>query len=89
MDRSAPTLAFCKHGRSWLSRRPCRTAADPNIGSDLKGMTKITSGLLILRNAKSPDWPGDVDTQMNNWTTQYINWLQTSTLAYQEATATK
>jgi len=25
---------------------------------------------------------------MNSWTTQYINWLQTSTLAYQEATAT-
>jgi hypothetical protein len=55
---------------------------------DLKGMTKLTSGLLILRNAQSPDWPSDVDAQMNNWTTQYISWLQTSPIAYQEAIAT-
>lgn len=52
-------------------------------------MAMITSGLLILRNAKSPDWTSDLDTKMNNWTTQYIQWLQTSSLAFGEQTATK
>lgn len=57
--------------------------------SDLKGMTKITSGILILRMANNSDWTSELDTQMTNWTTQYITWLQTNTLALQEAAATK
>lgn len=55
---------------------------------DLKGMTKITSGILILRMANNSDWTSELDTQMTNWTTQYITWLQTNTLALQEAAAT-
>jgi len=55
---------------------------------DLKGMTKITSGILILRMGNSSAWTSDLDTQMKNWTTQYISWLQTNTLALQEAAAT-
>jgi len=55
---------------------------------DLKGMAKITSGILILRLANSSDWTSELDTQMTNWTTQYINWLQTNTIALQEKAAT-
>jgi len=55
---------------------------------DLKGMTKITSGILILRAGNSSEWTSDLDTKMNNWTTQYLNWLQTNTLALQEKAAT-
>ena len=57
--------------------------------SDLKGMAKVTTGILILRGANSPDWTSDFETQMNNWTTQYITWLQTSPIALEEAAATK
>ena len=52
-------------------------------------MAKVTSGILILRAAKSPDWTSDFDTQMNNWTTQYTNWLQTSSIALGEEAAPK
>lgn len=55
---------------------------------DLKGMTKIISGILIFRLANNSDWTSDLDTQMTNWTTQYISWLQTNTLGLQEAAAT-
>ncbi|KIM71448.1 hypothetical protein PILCRDRAFT_830320 [Piloderma croceum F 1598] len=55
---------------------------------DLKGMVKVTTGILILRTANSPDWTSDFETQMNNWTTQYITWLQTSPIALEEAAAT-
>ncbi|KAF7978766.1 hypothetical protein HWV62_44800 [Athelia sp. TMB] len=55
---------------------------------DLKQMTKITSAILILRGGNSPDWTTSLDTQMNNWTTHYIDWLTTSPIAYQEWTAT-
>jgi hypothetical protein len=52
-------------------------------------MAKVTTGILILRGANSPDWTSDFETQMNNWTTQYITWLQTSPIALEEAAATK
>jgi len=52
-------------------------------------MAKVTTGILILRTANSPDWTSDFETQMNNWTTQYITWLQTSPIALEEAAATK
>ena len=52
-------------------------------------MTMITSGILMLRNGKNADWTTELDTQMNNWTSSYINWLKTNTLAILEETATK
>lgn len=54
---------------------------------DLKGMAKIASGILILRLANSSDWTSELDTQMTNWTTQYISWLQTNPIALEEAAA--
>lgn len=52
-------------------------------------MTMITSGILMLRNGKSADWTTELDTQMNNWTSTYITWLKTNTLAIQEEIAVK
>jgi len=54
---------------------------------DFKQMAKITSGILILRNGSSPDWTEELNTQMNNWTTNYINWMTSSPIAYGEWTA--
>lgn len=52
-------------------------------------MAKLTSGILILRNGSSPDWTNELDTQMNNWTTNYIGWVTSSPIAYNEWTADK
>lgn len=57
--------------------------------SDLKGMTKITSAILILRKGKSAAWTADLDNQMIDWTRQYINWLETAATAMKESKAAK
>ncbi|KAI0032445.1 chondroitin AC/alginate lyase [Vararia minispora EC-137] len=54
---------------------------------DLKCMAKIATGILALRQANSPDWTGEIDAQMTNWTADYINWLQTSPIALGEGWA--
>jgi hypothetical protein len=54
---------------------------------DLKSMTKIVSGLLILRKGNSPDWTTDLDNQMITWSKSYIQWLETSPIALGEANA--
>jgi hypothetical protein len=79
---------FCKFVIVFLIILPFRRREHFSI-SDLKGMAKVASGVLILRGGKSPDWTTDFDTQMNNWTTQYTSWLQTSPIALKEGVATK
>jgi hypothetical protein len=54
---------------------------------DLKGMTKIVSGLLILRKGNSPDWTSDLDNQMVTWSKSYIQWLETAAIALEEGNA--
>ncbi|KAJ8456365.1 hypothetical protein ONZ45_g18747 [Pleurotus djamor] len=55
---------------------------------DLKGMTKITSAILMLRKGNCPDWTPELDEGMNAWTRQYIGWLETADLAMEEAHST-
>jgi hypothetical protein len=55
---------------------------------DLKTMTKLANGLLILRNGNNSDWTTELDNQMVAWTKEYIKWLQTNPLALQEGAAT-
>jgi hypothetical protein len=47
----------------------------------------MTSAVLILRNDKSLDWTDDLNTQMMNWTTNYIGRMTSSPIAYREWTA--
>ncbi|OCH88737.1 chondroitin AC/alginate lyase [Obba rivulosa] len=54
---------------------------------DLKCMAKIVSGILILWEGNAPQWTMELDTQMKNWTTQYIGWLENADIAIQEAKA--
>ncbi|KAI0061087.1 chondroitin AC/alginate lyase [Artomyces pyxidatus] len=55
---------------------------------DLKGMAKLVNGILILRLGKSPDWTSDLDAQLIAWSRTYIQWLETSPIALDEAAAT-
>jgi hypothetical protein len=62
---------------------------DGQVGSrtgvlDLKSMTKIVTGILILRQGDSTDWTTELDERMNAWSRQYITWLETSPLALDE-----
>ncbi|XP_006455104.1 hypothetical protein AGABI2DRAFT_226405 [Agaricus bisporus var. bisporus H97] len=54
---------------------------------DLKCMTKVVNGILILRKTNSSAWPGDMDSGMNTWVQQYIAWLETATIANEEQSA--
>ncbi|KAG8936109.1 hypothetical protein FRC03_011176 [Tulasnella sp. 419] len=54
---------------------------------DLKGMAKVASGILVLRAGGAAEWTSDLDTKMNQWCTQYIQWLTTSPLALEEKAA--
>ena len=52
-------------------------------------MTKLVSGLLVLRQGNSSDWTSDLDSQMQDWVLQYIQWLETAPIAIQEQNSTK
>ncbi|KAJ7241668.1 chondroitin AC/alginate lyase [Mycena haematopus] len=51
---------------------------------DLKGMVKVVSGILILRQRNCTDWTEALDTQMIAWTNQYLTWLETNKLGVDE-----
>ncbi|KAG8986465.1 hypothetical protein FRB90_003989, partial [Tulasnella sp. 427] len=55
---------------------------------DLHGMTKVVSAILVLRALASPSWTNTLDTAMNDWCTQYVNWLLTNDIALEEKAAT-
>jgi hypothetical protein len=57
--------------------------------SDLKCLTKIVSGIIILRKGKCTDWTTDLDNQMNAWTKTYITWLETASIAIEEGESSK
>ncbi|PFH51147.1 hypothetical protein AMATHDRAFT_143319 [Amanita thiersii Skay4041] len=54
---------------------------------DLKSMSKVVSGILLLREGKSSAWTPDIDAQMVAWSKEYITWLETAHIAIEEAHA--
>lgn len=52
-------------------------------------MSKIVSGILILRKGNCPDWTPELDARMDDWSKRYITWLETADLAIEEALSTK
>ncbi|QRW05956.1 chondroitin AC/alginate lyase [Ceratobasidium sp. AG-Ba] len=55
---------------------------------DLKCMTKLVSGVLMMRNGSAPAWTSDLDTGLNTWVNQYIQWLDTAKLSQDEKAST-
>ncbi|CAE6464225.1 unnamed protein product [Rhizoctonia solani] len=55
---------------------------------DLKCMSKLVSGVLMLRNGSAPAWTGELDSGLKTWVNSYIGWLTTNELALQEKAAT-
>ncbi|KAI0827307.1 chondroitin AC/alginate lyase [Trametes gibbosa] len=54
---------------------------------DLKCMTKLVSGVLILREGKAAEWTSDIDAALTNWTNSYIGWLTNAQIALEEEAA--
>lgn len=52
-------------------------------------MTKIVSGILILRKSNSTAWTTEMDANMNNWVREYAQWLETAGIAIEEALSAK
>ena len=44
---------------------------------------------MILRKASASAWTKDLDDGMNQWLSQYIDWLENNPLALQEKASTK
>ena len=55
----------------------------------MKGMTKISSSIMILRKAVASAWTKDLDDKMNKWLSKYIDWLERSPLALEEKASEK
>ncbi|CUA74086.1 hypothetical protein RSOLAG22IIIB_10971 [Rhizoctonia solani] len=55
---------------------------------DLKCMSKLVSGVLMLRNGSASAWTSDIDSGLRTWVTSYITWLTTNDLALQEKAST-
>lgn len=51
---------------------------------DLKCMTKVVNGILILRKSNSSAWTTDLDNSMNAWVKEYTGWLETAPIAIEE-----
>jgi hypothetical protein len=56
---------------------------------DLKCMSKVVSGVLLLRESKAPGWTQGMDEGLNGWAREYIGWLTSSPLALEERAAKK
>lgn len=52
-------------------------------------MSKLVSGILILRQGNAAEWTSDLDSSLVSWTKEYITWLTTADIAIQEKEATK
>jgi hypothetical protein len=66
-----------------LTRGPNGAAQHTGL-LDLKAMARISVSVMILRKGNSPDWTSNLDTQMMNWTTSYLNWMLTNPLGIEE-----
>ena len=56
---------------------------------DLKCMSKVVSGVLVLREGRAAEWTSDIDLALTLWTQEYITWLMSASIALEEKAATK
>lgn len=51
---------------------------------DLKGMIKIASGVLLLREGHADGWNSTIDGRLQTWVANYTNWIRNSPIAQDE-----
>jgi hypothetical protein len=56
---------------------------------DLKCMSKVVAGVLLLRESEAPEWTQAMNEGLNGWARQYIGWLTSAPLALAERAANK
>ncbi|CEL56856.1 hypothetical protein RSOLAG1IB_08134 [Rhizoctonia solani AG-1 IB] len=72
---------------SQLLRGPGEQKGSQTGVLDLKCMSKLTSGVLLLRKGQAPEWTQELDNGLNDWARRYIVWLMTHELALGERSA--
>ncbi|KAF8898582.1 alginate lyase-domain-containing protein [Infundibulicybe gibba] len=53
---------------------------------DLRGIVKVVNAVQILRTSGSPEWTDNKHQGMVEWSTEYVNWLDTSDIGKSTAT---
>lgn len=56
---------------------------------DARGMTKIVSGIEVMRASGAPEWSSETENGMVSWARLHANWLETSELAMEERASPK
>ena len=56
---------------------------------DLKCMSKVVAGVLLLRESEAPEWTQAMNEGLNGWAREYIGWLTSAPLALAERAANK
>lgn len=51
---------------------------------DLKGMIKIASGVLLLREGNAEGWNSTIDGRFQDWVSNYTDWMRRSPIAQDE-----
>ncbi|CAE6445363.1 unnamed protein product [Rhizoctonia solani] len=77
--RMNPNLNF-----SQLLRGPGEQIGSHTGLLDLKCMTKLTSGILVMRKGGAPEWTKELDDGLVAWVKEYLGWLGSSALALGE-----
>ncbi|KAG9113181.1 hypothetical protein FRC07_007810 [Ceratobasidium sp. 392] len=84
-----PSTAMTPHlNYAQLERGPGVQKGQHTGVLDLKCMTKLVSGVLMMRNGSAPAWTSDLDQGLNSWVTQYLQWLNTAQLSLDEKAST-
>ncbi|KAH7345286.1 alginate lyase-domain-containing protein [Rhizoctonia solani] len=69
-------------------RGPPGTQAGSYMGIlDMRSLVKVVNAILVLRETQSPYWTQDRDVKMKTWATQYVQWVEASTVGKKAARA--
>ncbi|CAE6419164.1 unnamed protein product [Rhizoctonia solani] len=69
-------------------RGPPGTQAGSYMGVlDMRSLVKVVNAVLVLRETQSSYWTQDLDVKMKTWATQYIQWVEASSVGRKAARA--
>ncbi|EUC53702.1 alginate lyase [Rhizoctonia solani AG-3 Rhs1AP] len=69
-------------------RGPPGTQAGSYMGVlDMRSLVKVVNAVLVLRETQSSYWTQDLDVKMKTWATQYVQWVEASSVGKKAARA--
>lgn len=74
---------------SQVRRGPGKEQGSSSGILDGKGLTKLTSAVRVMREAKAPEWEEGTDVGLVKWAGEMVGWLRDSTQGQGERAAAK